>query len=441
MAEEKKYIVTASELNIRVGPGTDYEIVGTVSHGQKILSPDTAGWVPIILEDDSVGWVSANYLEEAPAGGPQPEQEEGAPSVPQVGFPIFQNELTEMFGIPDYRQFARKNMATIDLSEFADPMSHVRTFDDKRFTSIYGHKLLEGPLKMALRLVCDRGLARELKTYDGCFNIRAMKSGRSPSVHSWGLAMDFNCATNPFQTDDSRSWPKVVTDFSDDFIKCFAEAGFEWGGLWTSVHDAMHFQIPWTQDWQRSSAPLRPEVYSQQASAAEETKPEEIHPVPGEYDFSTKEGTIAAIKAECQKQGIGLPPQMAYVLATTDWETAHTFKPVREAFWKDEAWRKANLRYYPYYGRGYVQLTWEDNYRKYAEIMKIDLVNNPDLALDPQNAVFIMVNGFKNGTFTGKKITDYINVQGTDFINARRCINALDKAEEIAAIAERFLEA
>jgi hypothetical protein len=72
--------------------------------------------------------------------------------------------------------------------------------------------------------------------------------------------------------------------------------------------------------------------------------------------------------------------------------------------------------------------------------MKIDLVNNPDLALDPQNALFITMHGFKNGTFTGKKLTDYINAQGTDFINARRCINALDKAEEIAAIAERFLE-
>jgi hypothetical protein len=49
---------------------------------------------------------------------------------------------------------------------------------------------------------------------------------------------------------------------------------------------------------------------------------------------------------------------MAYVLATTQWETAQTFKPVREAFWKDEEWRRVNLaRYYPYYGRGFVQLT------------------------------------------------------------------------------------
>lgn len=137
-----------------------------------------------------------------------------------------------------------------------------------------------------------------------------------------------------------------------------------------------------------------------------------------------------------------MPGQIAYVLATTDWETGHTFKPVREAFWKDEEWRRNNLyRYYPYYGRGFVQLTWEDNYRKYSEILGVDLVNNPDLAMEPLNAAFILVHGFKTGGFTGKKITDYINGDGIDFVNARRCINGVDKAQDIAAIAQGFMEA
>ena len=63
------------------------------------------------------------------------------------------------------------------MKEFTDSLAHVRTFDGKPFTSVYGHYLLEAPLKKALRLVCERGLAEELKTYDGCFNIRAMKGG------------------------------------------------------------------------------------------------------------------------------------------------------------------------------------------------------------------------------------------------------------------------
>ena len=49
--------------------------------------------------------------------------------------------------------------------------------------------------------------------------------------------------------------------------------------------------------------------------------------------FSGKDGTIRAIKSACAKQGIGLKTQIAYVLATVDHETAHTFEPVSEAFW------------------------------------------------------------------------------------------------------------
>lgn len=158
--------------------------------------------------------------------------------------------------------------------------------------------------------------------------------------------------------------------------------------------------------------------------------------------------TVRRIVEECKRQGLGLSEQIAYVLATVEWETARTFKPVREAYWKTEEWRRANLRYYPYYGRGYVQLTWRDNYARYTERLKkrfperadrIDLVREPDQALDPEFALFILVDGFKTGAFTGKKLTDYVNDYQTDFVNARRCINALDRADTIARMAEVWL--
>jgi len=157
------------------------------------------------------------------------------------------------------------------------------------------------------------------------------------------------------------------------------------------------------------------------------------------HDFSTKQGTIDAIKWECKAQDIGLNTQIAYVLATVQWETAQTFKPVREAFWNNEGWRQSHLRYYPYYGRGYVQLTWKNNYQKYSQILGVDLVGNPDLAMDSDIALFVLVHGFKTGTFTGRKITDYITKSQTDFVNARRCINGLDHAHDIARLAENFL--
>jgi predicted chitinase len=157
-------------------------------------------------------------------------------------------------------------------------------------------------------------------------------------------------------------------------------------------------------------------------------------------DFSTKDATIAAITEECIAQDIGRPTQIAYVLATTQWETAQTFKPVREAFWKSEDWRRNNFKYYPYYGRGYVQLTWKSNYQKYSDILGIDLVQNPDLAMEPGVALFILVHGFKTGTFTGRKISDFINADRTDFVNARRCINLLDHANDIARLAEKYMK-
>lgn len=54
-------------------------------------------------------------------------------------------------------------------------------------------------------------------------------------------------------------------------------------------------------------------------------------------------------------------------------------------------------------------------------------------------ALFVLVHGFKTGTFTGRKITDYINDFETAFINARRCINGTDRAHEIAELAENYL--
>ena len=158
-------------------------------------------------------------------------------------------------------------------------------------------------------------------------------------------------------------------------------------------------------------------------------------------DYSTRAGTVAAIEAECIRQGIGLKTQVAYVLATVEHETGNTFEPVRESPRMSELWRRKRFRYFPYYGRGYVQLTWEFNYRRYSEILGIDLVKNPDRAMEPAIANFILVHGFKHGIFTGKKITDYIRPGKVDFVGARRCINGTDKAGKIAGIAVRRLKA
>jgi hypothetical protein len=153
----------------------------------------------------------------------------------------------------------------------------------------------------------------------------------------------------------------------------------------------------------------------------------------------TKKETIDEIILTCYDYELDLPEQIAYVLATAEWETNHTFKPVKEAYWLSEGWRQRNLRYYPYYGRGFVQITWDFNYKKFSDILEVDLVGDPDMALEPNIATQILVYGFKYGTFTGRRLERYIYEGNTDFYHARRCINGLDKASEIAKLAEKYL--
>jgi predicted chitinase len=160
------------------------------------------------------------------------------------------------------------------------------------------------------------------------------------------------------------------------------------------------------------------------------------------YDFTTKAGTIAAIREECVIQGLTLKPQIAYVLATTEHETGGTFKPVTEAYWLKDADAYLKIHhpdYYPYYGRGFCQLTWDYNYKKYGLLLGIDLLTHPEKALEPKNALFILVHGLKNGGFSGKRLPDYVNATKTDFINARRCVNGTDKAEHIAELAKKYM--
>lgn len=145
---------------------------------------------------------------------------------------------------------------------------------------------------------------------------------------------------------------------------------------------------------------------------------------------------------------------IAYALATTKYETAHTFHPVREAYWLSETWRQNNLRYYPWYGRGYVQLTWERNYEAMNEKLpkhfpefieqfeqesgkKFNLMD-ADQVMHPAIAFGIMTVGMFRGSFTGKAFKHYINDSKTDYKEARRIINGTDKQNTIASIAVKF---
>lgn len=98
---------------------------------------------------------------------------------------------------------------------------------------LYCNRDLVKPLTAALENLIKRGLVAELKTWDGCFNIRKKRGASTASLHSWGIAIDVNAAWNGFGK------PPTL---SAAFVKCFTDAGFDWGGKW-SKPDGMHFQL------------------------------------------------------------------------------------------------------------------------------------------------------------------------------------------------------
>ena len=94
-----------------------------------------------------------------------------------------------------------------------------------------------------------------------------------------------------------------------------------------------------------------------------------------------------------------------------------------------------------YCGKGYVQLTWRNNYIVMGTALGDALGTEPDLALQPTIAAKIMFHGMEHGSFTGKKFATYFTGATQDWVNARRIINGLDCADKIAVYAKDFYAA
>lgn len=134
---------------------------------------------------------------------------------------------------------------------------------------------------------------------------------------------------------------------------------------------------------------------------------------------------------------------LAYMFATAYHETDRKMQAIEEyGKGAGKAYGKADpITGQKYYGRGLVQLTWKYNYDAMGKQFKVDLLNHPEKALDLDLAVEIMFYGMTNGSFTGKKLPDYFNQNKSDWVNARRIINALDKANIIAGYGKQFYAA
>lgn len=144
-------------------------------------------------------------------------------------------------------------------------------------------------------------------------------------------------------------------------------------------------------------------------------------------------------------------------------ETGFRWEPCREGFCKTDAgsiaavtkmYRDGRISYNyakpqkngkSYFGRGFGQITWPENYVLCGEAIGMgrQLYDNPDLMLDPEIAWKVFYIGCLKGIFTrGKhKLRDWVNENKADFYNARRIVNGLDHAREVADYCQIFSDA
>jgi len=97
------------------------------------------------------------------------------------------------------------------------------------------HKLMLPQLRGALQAVVDAGLGDQLNTFDGCYVPRFIESNpeNSISLHTWGIAIDMDAATN---------YRGIRGTMHPEIVNIFKRWGFRWGGDWAYT-DPMHFEL------------------------------------------------------------------------------------------------------------------------------------------------------------------------------------------------------
>lgn len=147
---------------------------------------------------------------------------------------------------------------------------------------------------------------------------------------------------------------------------------------------------------------------------------------------------------------------LAYIMGGTFHESGRLMIPVREGFAKTDAGARSavaklfksgkikrnyalpNKAGVSFYGRGRIQNTHEANYLELENRFGLPFTIDPDLLLDSKIDAKVTVIGHAEGIWTKKKLSDFITKTKTDYHNARKIVNGLDRADLIAGYARKF---
>lgn len=132
-----------------------------------------------------------------------------------------------------------------------------------------------------------------------------------------------------------------------------------------------------------------------------------------------------AIEKALFEQGILSRNTLIGALATIRVEVGKAYKPIEE-YASGEAYEgRASLGNTQagdgkrFKGRGFIQLTGRFNYTHYGTVLGIDLVNNPELALDINNSAKILALYFKERSCN-------IACDNNDWLSCRKKVNGVN---------------
>ena len=146
--------------------------------------------------------------------------------------------LTKVFGDPSVntQDWAKQNLHMWQvpaLIHLAIPELPARIYTHKKFSPI---------LERWLTALVKAGVAHEINTYDGCWNVRKKRGLSSLSIHSWAMAIDFNASHNPLGLTDAQCKARGLVPFTSEFIAA-SRPHVDCGADWKKRPDWMHFQI------------------------------------------------------------------------------------------------------------------------------------------------------------------------------------------------------
>ena len=137
-----------------------------------------------------------------------------------------QRELYRLYGDPREKGWGNKWMVIWHIKK------QFKWFPAER---VFIHKEFRAKLTAAFAILEAGGLHQEIKSFDGCYNVRMVRGTETIlSVHSWGCAIDLNAAQNPLGGE---------SDWSYDFINVMEHCGIYCGARWPGRPDAMHFAL------------------------------------------------------------------------------------------------------------------------------------------------------------------------------------------------------